>query len=279
VAADIAQRKLRFVLCTSGGLNGALVLDRLLASPRFEAAGIVRSTRALRPGQGLAAAAREYVRRSGTAYAAYIACTATLADRALGSRSVAGRARTHAIPLFETERINAPGAIAFIAQARPDLLVSAFFNQRIGAAALAAAPLGGVNVHPGALPGYRGVDPVFRARLAGAAALEASVHRVTPEFDAGALLGRVAVAHEPGESVLRATARVYAAGAALLESLAAAIAAGDAGRAQDEAAARYDTWPGRAEVASLRQRGVALARWNDLLEAGRIVESARTAPP
>jgi methionyl-tRNA formyltransferase len=136
-----------------------------------------------------------------------------------------------------------------------------------------------VNVHPGALPGYRGVDPVFRARLDSTAALEASVHRVTPEFDAGALLGRVAVAHEPGESVLRATARVYAAGAALLESLAPAIARGDAGHAQDEAAARYDTWPAREEVERLRQRGVALARWSDLLEASRIVESARTAPP
>ena len=279
MARDLGARTLRFVLCTSGGLSGALVLDRLLASPRFEAAGIVRSTRALRPGQGLAAAAREYVERCGVAYAAYMACAAPLADQALGARSVAARARTQAIPLLETDRINEPASVAFIAQAKPDVLVSAFFNQRIGAAALAAAPLGGVNIHPGALPGFRGVDPVFRARLAAAPALEASVHRVTAEFDAGALLGRVAVAHEPGESVLRATARVYVAGAALLDGLAEAIAVRDPGRAQDEAAARYDTWPGRAEVARLRGHGVALVHWSDLLHAGRIVESARTPPP
>jgi methionyl-tRNA formyltransferase len=219
------------------------------------------------------------VRRCGLAYAAYVACSATLSDRALAHASVAGRARREAIPLLETDRVNAPESLAFLAQSKPDLLVSAFFNQRIGPGALAAAPLGGLNVHPGALPRFRGVDPVFRAWLEEAPTLEASVHRVTAEFDAGALLGKVEVTPVDGESVLRATARAYAAGAALLDGLADAISARDPGQAQDETAARYDSWPTREEVGRLRGRGVALARWSDLYQASRIVESARTPPP
>ncbi|APV50840.1 hypothetical protein BWI17_14780 [Betaproteobacteria bacterium GR16-43] len=275
----MAGPPLRVVLCTSGGLAGSLVLDRLLRAERFTVAAIVLSSRILRPGQGLVSGAREYVRRCGLAYAAYVACSSMLSDRALAQASVAGRARREAIALLETDRINAPESLAFLAKAKPDLLVSAFFNQRIGPGALAAAPLGGLNIHPGALPRFRGVDPVFRAWLEEAPTLEASVHRVSAEFDAGALLGNVEVAAVAGESLLRATARTYAAGAARLVGLADAIAERVPGRAQDEGAARYDSWPTREEVARLRGRGVALARWSDLSQATRIVESARTSPP
>lgn len=62
------------------------------------------------------------------------------------------------------------------------------FPYRIPLAALAIPRLGFFNLHPGALPAYRGPDPVFwqirRRESSGAMCL----HRMTPAFDDGAIV-------------------------------------------------------------------------------------------
>ena len=256
----------RVVLCTSGGLYGALVLARLLQDGAVQVAGIVRSTRVLHPRYGWLRGAAAQLRRSGLAYTAYLGCATTLPDLLGGwSRvpAVAARARRDRIPLCNTRDINGVAARRFVAGLEPDLLVSAFFNQRIGEAVTAIPRAGAVNIHPSLLPDFRGVDPVFFARLRGAGNMGVSVHRVTADFDTGPLLAQAAVDVAPGASVIEATARLFVRGTACLLEHLPAILAGERGTAQ-AAGGSYDSWPTPAQVRGLRDQGHRLASGADL---------------
>lgn len=68
-----------------------------------------------------------------------------------------------------------------------------------------------VNIHPSLLPKYRGLDTHARALDAGDAAGGCSVHLVTEELDAGAVLGQAEVPIRPGDDVGSLESRVLAA--------------------------------------------------------------------
>jgi methionyl-tRNA formyltransferase len=238
---------MRAVLCTSGGLPGAAVLDALQSSDKIQVVGIVRSTRVLSARYRFLRGAWEQYRRSGLRYTAYLGCTLL---KPLPRRGV---------PALATRNVNDASGRELIAQLAPELIVSAFFNQRIGAAVTALAP--SVNIHPSLLPAFKGVDPVFYARLRGAP-LGVTLHRISPDLDAGPILAQQASAALEGESVLAATVRLYALGARLLiDSLERVRSQGT----KQAAAGNYDSWPRRGEVAALRRKGVRLVRLRDLL--------------
>lgn len=262
---------IRVLLCTSGGLAGARVMARLAEAPAVELAGVILSSRLLRPGQGLLAAASGFLGRCGAAYTAYLWCSTALSGAlARDPAGVAVQARRRGVPLLRTDDVNGRAALDFARRSAPGLLVSAFFNQRIGAALLAVPAHGGVNIHPSLLPEFRGVDPVFRSLLEGRRALGVSVHRLAEELDRGNVLAAAAHAAD-GASVFRATAALYGRGARLLVAALPRIVAGEAGAPQP-AGGGYDSWPAPREVAELRRRGHSLVRLRDIVDlaAGRM---------
>ena len=158
----MTEQPLRIVLCTRGGLHGALVLDHLLASPRAKVVGIVLSSRVLKPGDGFLRGAVDFARRCGLAYTLYLWCATSLADRLLCHAPiapVARQAKRQGIRMLVTRRVNDAAGTRFVAEAVPDLLVSAFFNQRIDEVVTELPRYGAVNIHPSPLPDFRGVDP------------------------------------------------------------------------------------------------------------------------
>jgi phosphoribosylglycinamide formyltransferase 1 len=68
-----------------------------------------------------------------------------------------------------------------------------------------------LNIHPSLLPKYRGLDTHGRALDAGDKVSGCSVHVVTEELDAGAVLGQAQVAIEPGDTPASLEKRVLAA--------------------------------------------------------------------
>ncbi len=281
---------LRTVFCTSGGLSGALVLERLRACPDLALCGIVRSSRVLDPRFGFARGALEQIRRSGLAYAAYLFCATTLADvlwpigrrvrpaargtvnasprklAGIGEPPVhaehAGAGPRNEVPVLRTRDLNDAAGLDFLRVCAPDLLVSAFFNQRLRAPVLSVPKLACVNIHPSLLPELKGVDPAFQALLR-SMPLGVTVHFMTPELDAGRILTRRSVTMPPRVSVLHATARLFDAGAQDLVAALGRIHAGETGIPQ-EGDGSYQSWPTRAEVRELRANKAALMRPGDM---------------
>lgn len=259
-------RTARVILCTSGGLFGARVLQRLLASPDITIAGIVQSTRVMHPGQGWLAGVGELLRRSGVRYTLYLGLATGGAELLGGWRGlspVRQAARRLRLPFLATDDLNGPAGRDFVARQAPDLLLSAFFNQRIGETVCAIPRLGGVNIHPSLLPDLRGVDPVFHAGLRDVEELGVSVHRLSPELDGGELLAQEIVAIAPHSSVLASTARLFDHGASLFLGALPALLAGERGRPQPPGGC-YDSWPTAASVGRFRREGGRLWSWGDL---------------
>jgi methionyl-tRNA formyltransferase len=260
-----APAQLRTVLCTCGGLYGALVLRRLRACDRLDICAVVRSTRVLDPGFGFLRGAAAQVRRSGIAYALFLWCTTTLADWlcALGGVGAVPTRNLRPGPRVLTTRdINDAAGMQFLAECAPDLLVSAFFNQRLHAPGLALPRHGCLNIHPSLLPEGKGVDPVFQELLHDAP-FGVTVHFMNPELDAGRIVAQRSIEGRAGASVFSMTALLFREGAELLAAAIESIARGAIGTPQSGAGS-YRSWPTRQELRAFRDRGGALLRFADL---------------
>ena len=252
---------MKVVYCTSGGLYGALVLAGLLESDEVEVTGVVLSTRVLHKDYAWLQGARQQAMRSGARYALYLWAVTGLADVLDRRSSVAALAARHRIPMRRTRDINESQGLAFVTQCAPDVLLSGFFNQRLSGDVCAIPPLGAVNIHPGKLPGFKGVDPVFFALLSHEDKLGVSLHRVTHEFDAGPLLCQSEI--DAGrDSVLASTAKLFCLGTLLFIEAIPRLRDRDVGNPQ-AATGRYDSWPSPQDVDRLVREGHALWCWSD----------------
>jgi folate-dependent phosphoribosylglycinamide formyltransferase PurN len=264
-AKPLKPPRLRTVYCTCGGLHGALVLRRLRACEELEICAVIRSSRVLEARFGFLRDAVEQIRRSSLRYALYLWCATTLAHwlcrvsgiGAVPTRSAAG------LPVYTTRNLNDAEGLKFLAACAPDLLVSAFFNQRLHAPALAVPKHGCLNIHPALLPEAKGVDPVFQSLLHGAPPLGVTVHFMTPELDAGRIVAQRSIEGRARGSVFAITARLFREGAELLASAIESVAGGATGSPQSGIGS-YQSWPTRREVGQLRARGGALLHFADL---------------
>ena len=84
-----------------------------------------------------------------------------------------------------------------------------------------------VNIHPSILPLFPGRDTHRRALAAGMAVHGCTVHEVTPEVDAGPILGQAVVATAPGDTPESLAARVLEVEHRLYPAVLRRFAAGD----------------------------------------------------
>jgi methionyl-tRNA formyltransferase len=133
---------------------------------------------------------------------------------------------------------------AMLAGYEPDLLLVFGFNWRLPRQVLAVPRLGVLNVHPSALPKYRGPSPVLWAIRNGEPSMGITVHRMTERIDAGPVLAQVADIPIPDQVT---TQDIWDLTKAVLPGLLAealdAAARGEPGRPQDEAKATNAGFP------------------------------------
>ncbi|MFM8173760.1 MAG: methionyl-tRNA formyltransferase [Pirellulaceae bacterium] len=88
----------------------------------------------------------------------------------------------------QPESANSDEAVARLQLLQPDLLVVCDYGQILSPATLAAARLGGINLHGSLLPRHRGAAPVAWAVLQGDPQVGISVIHMTPRLDGGPVL-------------------------------------------------------------------------------------------
>jgi methionyl-tRNA formyltransferase len=162
----------------------------------------------------------------------------------------------------------APGTLARVRDAKPDLLVSWFWTTKLPPSILGIAP--SVGVHPSLLPRHRGPDPCFWAIDAGDAVTGVSAHRLAAEYDTGDVLAQKELPIDPawnGWDLARALDRPSL---ALLRNVVRKHAEGNppAPVPQDESAATSAPEPSDEELA---------IRWS--WTASRVERRVRAAAP
>jgi len=125
-------------------------------------------------------------------------------------------AHAHGTPIFDPPDINGPDALATLQSCQADLLVVCDYGQILSAKALAAARLGGLNVHGSLLPKYRGAAPIHWAIYHGEKETGVSVIHMTPRVDAGPLVAQARTEIGPDETAVELETRLAEIGAWLV---------------------------------------------------------------
>lgn len=97
-------------------------------------------------------------------------------------------AETNGLEIYDPPSINDDQAVERIESTQADLLVVCDYGQILKPPALAAANLGGINLHGSLLPAYRGAAPVQWALLKGDRTTGVTVIHMTPRLDGGPIL-------------------------------------------------------------------------------------------
>lgn len=106
------------------------------------------------------------------------------------------------------------GGTALLEAFAPDMVLSIRFSFLFRAQTIAAVPRGILNVHPGPLPGYRGLFAPFWQMLQGKPVLQCTVHLVDAGMDTGPVLALEEVPVIPDRSLFWHWVQLYLAGTA-----------------------------------------------------------------
>lgn len=243
---------LRVVLCSYPGVFSALTRQILCDSPGIELVGCVYSARIFTRTEMAWQGAIRLVRTSGLDYA-LMQFAQTDLYRFLTVFADAGPR----LPALSTKDINSAAARDFLTRLQPDVLLLANFNQKVGPAVCALPTRACWNIHPGLLPDFRGVDPVFAALNAGVAELGVSVHEVAEQFDCGDLIAQAKLKVIADRSVFYHQFKLFSLGATLAARHLADLHAGVKTWPQT-GAGRYDGWPDARQINAFKKRGGSL---------------------
>jgi folate-dependent phosphoribosylglycinamide formyltransferase PurN len=274
----------RIVILTIESLPSNVITATLMRELPGSVVGIVAST-ALERGISLPRSLWRRMRRMGPRFCAIVTAHG-LMTRALwrrhrmrrGStlppdlRALAGAA---GIPLVGTRDINRAGTIDALRAMTPDLLVSIYFNQRIGREVLASVSGGAINLHPAMLPQNRGPSPNFWVIAEGENHTGVTVHWIDEGIDSGDLILQREVVVPSGTSVSALIGIVVRPGAMVLVEALRLMEAGRAPRqAQDPRMATYRPFPQRQDLRRLRRVG---AHYGSAFELVAACESSLAA--
>ena len=174
------------------------------------------------------------------------------------------------LTVWQPETLNADAAVEQLRQFGPDLLVVCDYGEILKAPVLAAARLGGVNLHGSLLPQYRGAAPVQWAVLNGDARTGNTVIQMSTGLDAGPILAAESLDIDPDETAGELERRLSERGGALVLQTIEALQAGTAEpRPQDRRLAskapRLDKQDGAIDwtrpAAALKNQVRALDPW------------------
>ncbi|WP_315780232.1 MULTISPECIES: methionyl-tRNA formyltransferase [unclassified Bradyrhizobium] len=147
----------------------------------------------------------------------------------LGS-GVERRAASRRLPLVDVgPSINDPATMAKLRALGADLFVNWGHPERFAEELLALPRLGVLNLHPGEIPGARGLEPVFAAILEGWPAITQTAHLMSAAFDDGPIIRtrRIAIDDAPYRDVVEERLRDGAVG--FYQGAVQAVLAGERG--------------------------------------------------
>lgn len=204
-----------------------------------------------------------------TEFAVLLAITAVpkLLARGAVFRRLRRICRSLNLPFHRTENVMSEETMDFSREFSPDVIVS-LCHQILKEPLISLAPLGVVNVHPGLLPDFRGIQPYFWELSEGAARSGVTLHLIEDErIDTGGVLGQASYPTPPGVSVQLNYFLTIKCAATLLPSCVAALSQGrllPTPQNLDEGA--YYRWPNSAAFERLRSRGHTLISFRQLFD-------------
>jgi Formyl transferase len=230
------------------------IASRFLARRSLEVAGVVFDEGSVADTRRQLRARARKLRRTGlTAIPVGLGLRRTFAAAARDVPDLAGLD----VPVTRVPTLNGGAAREALRRLGADVAVS-LDNALIEEATFALPEHGTINVHHGAVPGYRGGPPVFWELADGLESVGFTVHRIDAGIDTGPVLAEGAVPIDRGPTLgatLAATVpRLHEASLDALEHVLQALAAGNLEERRQPAAGRVRTTPTLGDYLRVRRR-------------------------
>ena len=91
----------------------------------------------------------------------------------------------------------------FVIHSKPDLILSVNCNALLPNSILKCARLGGINLHQGSVPLYRGLMPIFYSQINNETTAGSTVHCINSKFDCGDILVQEKILINPGDNYVQ----------------------------------------------------------------------------
>jgi methionyl-tRNA formyltransferase len=145
-------------------------------------------------------------------------------DRPVGRKAVlsptpvTARARSLGLPVLQPVRVRRPEAVAELTALAPDLIILADYGQLIPRVLLDMPGRGFLNLHPSALPRWRGAAPIPATILAGDTESAVALMVVSEEMDAGPIVASALLEVRPDDTAVTLEERAAVVAGELLGS-------------------------------------------------------------
>ena len=193
----------------------------------------------------------------------------TLAPKLLGRGAVFRRlrriAKIHCLPFHISQDVMSKETLAFVKQQTPDVIVT-LFHQIIRSELIKIPRLGVVNIHPGILPEFRGIQPYFWELMEGFGHGGPSLHFIEDEsIDTGRIIAQARFPTTASMSVQLNYYLTCRSAAALLVQVLPLIEENQLVYQEQKADhGNYYRWPDSDAVTELYKKGHQIVRWRDL---------------
>jgi len=266
---------MRIALFTIDSLASNRAVQAFIRSHHSQIALVGLSSR---PGKGLLSEGWRHFSRSGVHFCAFMFVNFVL-PRWVGSvsalqrrvgrpyrQSIAGLCQSLGLACAPMVDVNGPETHKLLRERKIDLIVSCYFDQIFKATTIAAAPLGIINVHTAMLPYHRGPIPVLYGWLDEPPSLGVTLHTVDEQIDTGPILAQKSYAAAPGDTILRIMSELHERGLELLATWLGPIEQGTI-QVRAQVNGSYESYPSRAVMQNLRERGGRLVDARDVRSA------------
>ena len=163
--------------------------------------------------------------------------------------------RKYKFDLIKTKDINNPFLIQTIEKMRPDILLSVFFNQKIGNSVLKLSRVASINLHPALLPAYRGLFPYFWVLARDEKSTGVTVHIMDERFDSGKILGQRKIRIKKDDTAFSLNFRCAREGSKLLVQILEDMKnTMSKGKLQNNRKMSYFSWPKNKDLRILKER-------------------------
>ena len=149
-----------------------------------------------------------------------------LAPPQLEQQSVAHIASVAGIEIWRIGNLKAREVHAALNAVEADLVIVACYDRLLPSPVYENREYGGINLHPSLLPDKRGPDPLFWMFRHDDGLVGATVHRLTPRYDAGAVLAQERIDKPDGITESELDASLSRIGARLLAQTISGLATG-----------------------------------------------------
>jgi methionyl-tRNA formyltransferase len=144
------------------------------------------------------------------------------------------------IPIFQPEKLSAPGEFEKLSELNPDVIVVVAYGQILKQNVLDLPKVACINIHSSLLPRWRGAAPIHHALLAGDSVTGVTTMKMVKELDAGDIYEQTKTEISSNESIGALHDRLAELGGDLILTTIARLADGTLkGRPQDDREVTY----------------------------------------